>query len=352
MNEMLVYGISSLLICFTVLTFLLSRLPTDIFPEEYELKLDPFWYVTGVMFIGATIVYFLFPTLPDMIRSYSYFSIFIPFLFAVIIYGCYLLELGWITDVITFGAALIISFTQADDFQLFPNQLTVFQDRIVVAVLLFVISKGLNLLNGQAAIASMQFCAVMISGVVLAYFNALPQFLSVIALVYLGSMISFAFFSWPPEKIIMGQGSFGALGFIMGCFMLNASSEFADAPMFIAGSYLFTELAIALYNRFICREKTAELFMNTSYYKTSQDGQYDLGVARGVLKILVIDVVLSMIQIAASERLALPVFTVALNMWFLSILSGDSKPGDIISLSKFGKMAYNGLFKKKSKKKK
>ena len=63
MNELIVYGVSGLLICFTILTFLLSRIQTDIFPEDYEFNLDPFWYLLTIMFIGCTVIYFIFPSL-------------------------------------------------------------------------------------------------------------------------------------------------------------------------------------------------------------------------------------------------------------------------------------------------
>ena len=349
MNEMMIYGIGALLICFTVLTFLLSRLPTNVFPENYEFKLDPFWYVSAVMLVGATAVFFLFPDLPDTVKTYHYTGILLPFVFAGVIYLCYLLDVNWLTNLLTFGAAYIISYMQPDNFQLFPAQLVPWQDKLAVAAIIFVLSKGLGLLNGIGGVASAQFCAVMVTAIILTYFGALPQFLAVIAMTYLGTMIAFAFFSWPPEKIVMSNGAFASIGFIMGCFMLDAANEFAEAPMLIAASYLVTEVLIALYNRFICHEKTDSLYMNTSYYKTSNEGIYDAGVARGILKILAIDIVLSLMQIVAYERLAIPVFAVALNLWFLSILSGDTNPEELVSLTKWGKKVVKGVFSKKKK---
>jgi len=351
MNEILVYGVSALLICFTVLTFLLNRLPTDIFPEDYEFKLDPFWYVFAVMFLGGTAVYFLFPTVPDMVHAYKYTDILIAFGFAVLIYFTYLLDVGLITNLVTFGAALAISYMQPDDFRLFANHLTPWQEKLAIAAIIFVISRGMGLLNGLGAIASMQFCAVMVSIVILAHFGALPHLMGALALAYLGTMIAFTFFSWPPEKIVMSHGAFSSFGFIMACFMLNGAAEFSDASMLIACSYLITEIAVALYNRFLCHDVQPELFMCTSYYKTSENGKYEAGVARGVLKILVIDIVLAMVQIAASERLALPIFAFALNLWFLSILSGDTNPNEMFSLTRLGKSAIKRVISKKKSKK-
>jgi UDP-N-acetylmuramyl pentapeptide phosphotransferase/UDP-N-acetylglucosamine-1-phosphate transferase len=162
-------------------------------------------------------------------------------------------------------------------------------------------------------------------------------------------MIAFLFFSWPPEKLILSHGGFQALGFVMGCFMLTCSTEFADAPMCIAVAYLITEMGIAFYNRYMCGDKADYFYMSTSYYKTSQDEQYTLGVLQGILKILAINVVLSMIQIAAADRIALPVFSVVLNLWLLSILSGDTNPEDVISLTKWGKKAIKSAFSKSKK---
>ena len=63
MNDFLIYGIGGLLICFTVATFLLSRIDVELIPEEYEFKLDPFWYMASIMLIGGVTVYTLFPAL-------------------------------------------------------------------------------------------------------------------------------------------------------------------------------------------------------------------------------------------------------------------------------------------------
>ena len=349
MNEMITYGVSGLLICFTVLTFLLSRIQTDVFPEDYEFKLDPFWYILALMFIGTTVIYFIFPQLPDMVGKYSYLNILVPYIFAIFIYGGYLFGSSWLTNLITLIGVLTLSFMQPDDFMLFPGKLTLWQDRLVVALILFIISKGMLLLNGLGAIGSMQFSAVMISGALLAYFGALPQLLGAMALVYLGCMLAFAIFSWPPEKIIVSHGAFATFGFLMGAYMLNAATEFAEVSMIIASAFLVTEIVSALYNRYICNNKTPELFMNTSYYRISNDGEYEIGVVRGVLKIVVINVVLALVQISASDRLAMFVFSIALNFWFLSVLSGDSKPEDLVSLSRWGKNLFKSIFSKKKK---
>ena len=351
MSELLVYGVGSLMICFAVLTFILYRVPNDIFPEEYEFHLDPFWYIITVMFLGCSIVYFVFPKFPDMIHPYHYLNLLLPFVFATLLYLVYIFGNEWTINLLTFGLALVICYLQPDDFQLFGDKLPPWQDKLAVAFLLFVISRGLGLLNGLPAIASMQFSAVMISGALMAYFGALPQILGVIALTLLGCMLAFCFFSWPPERLIISHGGFSSLGFIMGCFMLTSSTEFADAPMCIAASYLFTEIGISFYNHYMCRDQSDYLYMSTSYYKTSQDEQYTLGVARGILKILVINVVLSVLQIAAISRLSLIVFSFALNLWLLSILSGDTNPEDVMSLTKWSKKAIKGFFSKSQKEK-
>ena len=39
MSEFALFGISSMLICFTIATFILSRIPTNIITDEYDVKL-------------------------------------------------------------------------------------------------------------------------------------------------------------------------------------------------------------------------------------------------------------------------------------------------------------------------
>ena len=348
MNLLLSYGIGALFICFSLVTFFISRIPTDEFPDDYDFNMDPFWTIFSVMFLGATIAYFVFPQLPDMIKSYSYGTdILLPFALAFILYICHLCDWDIFSYILTFIFGLIISFLQPDDFILFPEKLTLWQDRIAVAALISFFSIGLSLLNGLGAIASMQFIVVMGCGAVLAYFSALPSLLGVLALVYFGCMLAFSFFSWPPEKLVLNNGAFMAFGFIMSCYMLNSSVEFADAPMFIAASYLVVEFFITIYNYFINNEKSDYLFMSSSYYKISEDRRYEEGVVHGVLKILLIDLVLSMLQIAASERLAIPVFALAVNWWLLSILSGESTPQPMFSITKAGFRAVKKVLSKK-----
>ncbi len=351
MNELMTYGLSAMLICFTVLTFVLSRFQTDVFPEEYEFALDPFWYVISVLFLGGTATYFVFPTLPDMVHELKYVQILLPFIFAVLIYFCFLFEFEILGNLIMLGSAGVISYMLPDNFALFPNYLDLWQDRLATVALIFVFAKGLGLLNGIGAVAGMQFSAIMIAFVLLAHFGALPYILGAIALAYLGTMIAFLFFSWPPEKIYLSNHAFEAIGFIMATFMLLGAEEFAETPLAIAGSFIITEVLFALYDRYMNYNKTEALFMNTSYYKTSEDGKYDLGVCRGVLKILVIDVVFSLTQILATDQYALLIFTLLLNWWLLSILAGTSKPQPMFSVTKWGFKAISGVFKKEEKEK-
>ncbi|MBR2274004.1 MAG: hypothetical protein IJ864_04155 [Alphaproteobacteria bacterium] len=347
MDNIMIYGICALFGCFFALTFLLSRLKTDVFPENYEFQLDPFWYVWGMMGIGSIAVYCLFPPLADMVHRYTFWQLILPLIFAGGIYMTYLFDIDWLSNLLTLAAAVTISFLQPDDYALLPQKLSLWQERLVVALVLFAISKGLGLLNGLGGIAAMQFCAVMIAAVCLAYFGALPRFFAVLALAYLGTMVAFAFFSWPPEKIVMSHGGFSAIGFVLACFMLAAANEFAESSMLIACSYLFTEIGVAFYNHFLLRDKTEQLFMSTSYYTTSEQGKFELGVARGVLKILALDVLLACAQISASDRFALLFFAVIVNLWFLSILAGKTKPEELFSLTKMGKNAVKKIFKKK-----
>lgn len=346
MSDILMIGIGALLVCFTAATFFLSRLQTDVFPEEYEFSLDPFWYIAGIMFVGGMGAYFLCPTFSDMVKTYSWVDFALPFVFAVIIYGAYLLDVEWITSLITLVAALVISFMQPDEFSLFAPHLTPFQDRLAVGAIIFIISKGLGLLNGLGGIASLQFLTVMAVVIALAYFNALPNLLAVIAAAYFGTMLAFAFFSRPPEKIVMSNGGFSSFGFVMGCFMLNGANEYAESSMFIASALLVVETIRVSYERFILRQNIGMAYMNASYFKISQDGLYEKGVVYGVSKIMFINAVLAVMQIAASERFAVPAFAAALDLWLLSILSGETKPQEFLSLTK---TVTKFLFKKKDK---
>lgn len=346
MSEVFVLGVGFLLVCFTLTTFVLTRIQTDIFPEEYEFKLDPFWYLLIIFLLSAVSVYFLQPCGFDTIKSYSLWTFVLPIIFSVLIYFCYLLDVAWLTNLVTYVLALVITFLQPDDFILFPEYLTPLQDKFVVALLILLISKGLGYLNGMGGIASSQFVVVMVAAFLLTYFGVLPQILGTLALAYMGIMLAFTLLSWPPEKIMISNGGFSALGFIMACFMLDASVEFSEASMFIAAAYLFTELGCIFYNRFILQQKHEYWFMNTSYYRLLELGAPEKSVAFSIAKIFLVNILLALFQVAAYERLALPVFAVAFNLWLLSILSGDTKPEELLSVSKWGKNVVKRVLSK------
>ena len=306
----------------------------------------------GLLFISGLLIFHFLPVYYDTVKDYGYTDFTVPFALAALLYFSYLLDVSWLTWAITAGASLLISFMQPDDFRLFPEYLSPTEDKIAVAAILIAISKGLGLMNGLGAIASMQFITVMAVSAVLAYFGILPQLTGALALAYAGVMLAFAFLSWPPEKLVMSDGAFASLGFILGCFMLNAAIEFSEASMFIAVSYMTVEIGIALYNRIIKRNREERAFMYTSYYRLSENGVYEPAVVYSVLKIFIVDAVLALIQMAAHERLALPVFATAINLWFLSILSGDTKPEELLSFSRWSKNTVKGILDKKGENKK
>lgn len=345
MTELMSYGLTALFGCFLVLTLLLNRLQTDIFPEEYEFALDPFWYILGIMFLGGTAVYFLFPTLPDMVHQLKYIQIVLPFIFALFVYLCFLFEFDTVGNIVLLGASIVMSYMLPQDFALAPQHLALWQDRLLTAAIVFIFSKGLGLLNGIGSIAAMQFSAIMIVIAVLAHLGALPYLFGAIALAYFGAMLAFVFFNWPPEKMYLSNYAFEAIGFIMASFMLCAAQEFAEMPVCIAGAYIVTEILFALYDRYISYHKTDALYMNTSYYQTSHDGDYDIGVCRGIMKLLFINGVLAIVQILASQQYALFIFAVLLNFWLLSIMSGKTE-AQVFSITKWGFRSVSGLLKK------
>lgn len=350
MSEALWYGIGGLLLFFTVSTFVFSRIKTNIYPEEYEFGLDPCWYVLGIFLIASLAVYFVFPTYFDMIKTYSWVDFVLPVVLAVLLYFFHLLDVGWLTWSVTFAAALGVSFMQPDDFILFPT-LSPWQDKVAVAAIITLISFGLGLLNGMAALASIQFTAVMMAVALLAYFGIMPQLLGAMALTYMGIMLAFLFLSWPPEKLAMNIGGFSVLGFVLGCFMLNGAAEYSEASMFIAVAYMAVEIGMVLYNRFIKSESEEYTFMYTAYYHLSNQGEYEKEVAFSLLKLMGLNVIMAMVQTAAHDLIALPIFTAAINLWYLSILSGDTKPEELLSISKWGIRAVKGVVQKKRGKK-
>lgn len=349
MNYFLIFGISTLFICFTVATFFLSRIPQGVYPDDYVFKLDPFWYIWSIMLFGALGVYTFFPEQLDKIKNYGYLGILLPFVLSGIIYFCYLLGMKYITSIAIFLASLCMSFIQPDSFCIIED-IPYVADRLIVALIMFTIAKGLGLINGLGAISSMQFIAVMIVSIALAHFGAAPQLLAMIASAYLGVMLAFVFFSFPPEKLIITIGGFSAIGFLMACFMLDMAVEYSEVSMMIASAYLLTEVGTSLYNRLVLNEKYEQSFLYTSYYKISNSGEYENHVIYGVFKIFLINIVLAVMQVMSSERIALLVFAITINIWMLSVIAGESKISDVFSITKWGVKGVKKIISKKKNK--
>ncbi len=349
MNEVVIFGLSALFICFTVTNFFLSRIPLEIYAEDYDYRLDPLFTVFFVMLLGGIGCFMFFPPYFDTVKDYGYLDFILPFVFSGVIYFCYLLGIDVITNIVSILLCLIMAFIQPDDFRMFNGYLPYWQDRLLIAGLLFVISKGMSLLNGLGAIASAQFMLVMLTSATLAYFGVAPKLLAVVGAAYGGAMLAFTFFSWPPEKLIMTNGGFASIGFILGCFMLNMSVEYSATSMFIATSFLFTEVGYVLYNRYILNHKKEQAYMNSTYYNISNEGEYEREVVIGVMKIFFVNFLLSILQIASDENVALPFFSVALNMWMLSVLAGDATSMQMFSITKWGFRSIKGMISGKNK---
>ncbi len=350
MSDFIIYGIGALLICFTISTFFLTRIRTDIIPEEYEFNLDPFWYLIAIITFTAPIIYFIFPSKLDLIQNYNLIDYLLPCIFSMIIYLAYIIGFTIITNIITFIFALIISYYTIDDFVLLPEYLSPWQDKILIATIIFAISKGLGYLNGMGAISSIQFIIVMLVFITLTYFNIMPEILGVIALGYCGTMLAFLFLSWPPEKLVLNTGAFDAIGFFMACFMLKGATELNETSMLISVIYIFVEIGIVFYNKHICNIKISPNYKNTSYYKISEDTKYELETIKGIIKIFIINFILAIIQTRANERLSIPLFAACLNLWLLSILSGNSQNIQVFSLTQMGAKTVKKIINKSKNK--
>jgi UDP-N-acetylmuramyl pentapeptide phosphotransferase/UDP-N-acetylglucosamine-1-phosphate transferase len=351
MNDFVLYSAIALFSCFFVAYFLLNKIDSDLIPPEYEVGIDPFWSIWGTMLLGGIIAFHFYPVNFDMVFDYSYITFIFPVIFALLIYLCYLFELDLASNIFIFIGGLIASYMAPSDFILFPKLQYVFLDKLAIATIILVISKGFTLLNGLPAVSSIQCLTILLSIFALAYIGVLPQVLAVVAMAYFGVILAFTFFSWPPEKLILSQGAYSALGFIIACLMFNASVEYAESSMFVAASYLITEILVFMYNRFILGIRKSWNFMHTSYFKLSNEGKYTEEVINGLCRIMIVNIVLAVAQIYCPSRVAFPVFSIFTNFWFISILSGEAKPLQFLSITRLGGAALGSIFKKKTTKK-
>ena len=198
------------------------------------------------MLIGGVCAFHFYPENADMIYNYKHITFILPLIFAILIYFCYLFEFDFVSNALVLIGGLVVSYMTPLEYRLFPQLPYAFLDKLAIASIIFIIAKGFALLNGLPAVASLQCLTILLSIFVLAYFGILPQVLAVVAMAYFGVIIAFTFFSWPPERLILSQGAYTALGFVIACLMLNASVEYAETSMFVAASYMITEIFVFL----------------------------------------------------------------------------------------------------------
>ena len=110
MNDFIFYSIVTLVVCFGIAYYLLSRIDSDIIPESYDAQLDPFWTIWGVMLIGGVCAFHFYPENADMIYNYKHITFILPLIFAILIYFCYLFEFDFASNaLVLYHTALCIA---------------------------------------------------------------------------------------------------------------------------------------------------------------------------------------------------------------------------------------------------
>ena len=72
MNQVVIFGIIAMLVCFGVANFFLSRIPSDIYNNEYDKDLDPLLPVFGTMLLGGLGVFLFSSSQYDNIKNYNF----------------------------------------------------------------------------------------------------------------------------------------------------------------------------------------------------------------------------------------------------------------------------------------
>ena len=287
---------------------------------EYKIGKDPWVYMWGGSFLVVSILYFVLPDMQDIIVDVEYKNIFISFILAALIYIAYVVEIKWLLSSLIVISAAVITYLIPDNVLIFEKQIPFVYDRLIVFSVILLVTFFAKILNGMSAIFGIFMLTGLCGSVLVSLVGGLPLAYGFIASALVGLWFAFLRYNWYPSEVELSDGACCSAAFLLCCFFVCASCEFAGPSVLVLLAYIFAEILWVVVRTYILRIKEPYLSNNTAYYSSYVKDINIYAILVSVAKIGVINIIFSAFQVYSINSFSIPVFSLVVNLWLLNML--------------------------------
>lgn len=288
----------------------------------YQLKKDPYIYIFILIFTFFCVAYLLSYFFNDAIITPSFLWLGISFLFSGLIYFLFLLETDNLLNIGIVVFSLSAAFLFAD-----KNILTTsfpapwWLSSLGIGLIVSIITLGSRVLAGITGIFSLVMSILSLGLFSIACLGGIPSYLGLMAMVMFGVFSCVFQFNRFQLHLRINEGAMMSATFLFCMLLLGGVNELAGPSMLILSAYIIVEFLWSLCAQYILRKKETDLCFNTVYFTSLQKG-VDLYVLYSlVLKVCIVNMVLSGFQLYAQNTFTLPILAFLIDFWLLSKLN-------------------------------
>lgn len=320
MSLSLIYMVILTALGFCCSQICLSFRKNDALETQYSFKHDSWIMMFLITALGFMAIELFSPDYADFIVKFGLMNVAVWFLAAAMIYVVFLLEVDSWTALTLFLAAVAVTAMLPTDCFVFGGILPFWIDRAVAVVMIMLFAFGFSLLNGIDGILPIQAFGSALGLAGLGFIGGIPVVLGFMGAYFAGVWFGYLNFNFYPSKIRINDGAALCGGFIFACLFLQSAAELAGSSILILAMFVLVDIIWLVVNRYLLNHRTQSLYENTGYWAVYLRGIDISLIEFGVAKILIINVVLALFQLYASNEFSLPIFAFIINVWFLHVM--------------------------------
>lgn len=321
MSWNLVYVLILTLAGFTASRLAFALINPETEQSDYSFRKDPFVALYLLMAAGIAAIYFFGPAFSDFIFPMTSLAVFLPLIFAALIYGIFLLEMDGLFNIAVIVSALAVAFLLPEKALVFEGLLPWGADHLLAAFILAVIALGAGVLNGLSGVFGLQCTAVALGISAVALIGGLPMVFGLWGAYLGGVWLGFINFNWYPEKIRLNRGACVSAAFLLGCTALRGAAEFSGPSMLILEMYFIAELIWIVTHRYVFNQRRPDWADNASYMSVFESGVTVPAINVAVAKIVAVNIILGCFQLFAPNAFSIPLFALLVNLWLINLLN-------------------------------
>lgn len=288
----------------------------------YQFKKDPYIYIFLMFAMLICAVYFLPPYFKDAIYPPHFIWLGTSFVFAGLIYFLFLLETDKLLDVSIVIFSILSTFLFADKSalaDLAPVPWWLFA--LGVGLTVSLITLGSRVLAGLTGVFSLVMSMLTFGLFLVACFGGIPIYLGLMSMAMFGAFVCIFQFNAFQLHLKINEGAMMSATFLVCMLLLGGVNELAGPSMLILPLYIIAELLWSLCAQYILRRKETDLCFNAVYWSAFQKSANIGLIYTIILKICIINIVLSCFQLYAQNAFTLPLLALIINFWLLSKLN-------------------------------